>query len=520
MIGTTLAHYRITAALGVGGMGEVYRARDTKLDREVALKVLPEAFANDPDRLARFEREAKVLASLNHPNIAHLYGLETVNNQMAAGTAAPQGSQADAERLVGQPSRLPSGNSKLKTQNSKPTSDAGAAEVTFLVMELVEGEDLSERIRRGPVPVDEVLVIAKQVAEALEAAHEQGIVHRDLKPANIKITENGTVKVLDFGLAKAWETEGSDSSISISPTMTRNATMEGVILGTAAYMSPEQARGKKADRRFSTPRLSPDGRSIAVTIDDGNPDIWVFRLDRKVLNRLTFSPRSEHTPIWYPDGRRIAFVLDAPPFHLYAVPADGSFEPAVVLESPIDSYVEAISPDGRWMVVRQSTDGDYSLGLLELGGGPEVRPLCETRFTERFATVSPDGRYVAYESNESGRREVYIQSFPGPGVRLQVTRSGGEAPLWAGNSELFFWNGDQLFVVPIGTTPELMIGEPEALFSLRRYTTNQNQEYDVTADGRHILMVKLPEASKPREVQIVLNWFTELERLAGPGGAR
>ena len=278
MIGTTLAHYRITAALGAGGMGEVWRATDTKLEREVALKVLPEAFASDPDRLARFEREAKVLASLNHPNIAHLYGLESVSTQMAAGTAAPQGSQADEERLVGhasrvpdaqasrepqvlqgsradeerlvgQPSRLPSGNSKLKTQNSKLTSDAAASEVTFLIMELVEGEDLSERIARGPVPVDEALPIALQIAEALEAAHEAGIVHRDLKPANIKITDGGTVKVLDFGLAKAWETEGGDTSLSLSPTITRHATMEGVILGTAAYMSPEQAKGKTVDRR-------------------------------------------------------------------------------------------------------------------------------------------------------------------------------------------------------------------------------------------------------------------------------
>ncbi len=222
MIGKTLAHYRITAALGAGGMGEVWRAEDTKLGREVALKVLPEDFAKDPDRLARFEREAKVLASLNHPNIATLYGLETI----ASG-----------------------GNSKLKTQNSKLTSDEAAPEITFLVMELVEGEDLSERIARGAIPVDEAIPIALQIAEALEAAHEQGIVHRDLKPANIKLTDDGTVKVLDFGLAKTWETEGTDLSSSFSPTITRHATVEGVILGTAAYMSPEQARGKKVDRR-------------------------------------------------------------------------------------------------------------------------------------------------------------------------------------------------------------------------------------------------------------------------------
>ncbi len=247
--GSRIGGYRVVAPLGAGGMGEVWRAEDEKLGRQVALKILPEDFAADPDRLARFEREAKVLASLNHPNIATLYGLESVNTQMAAGTAAPQGSQVDEERLVGQPSRLPSGNSKLKTQNSKLTSDVAASEVTFLVMELVEGVDLSERIQRGAIPIDEAIPIARQIAEALEAAHEAGIVHRDLKPANIKLTDDGVIKVLDFGLAKAWETESGDSSISLSPTMTRHATAAGVILGTAAYMSPEQARGKKVDRR-------------------------------------------------------------------------------------------------------------------------------------------------------------------------------------------------------------------------------------------------------------------------------
>ncbi|TNF70563.1 MAG: serine/threonine-protein kinase [Acidobacteria bacterium] len=207
MIGQTLAQYRVTAELGAGGMGEVWRAEDTKLGREVALKVLPEEFAKDPERMARFEREAKVLASLNHPNIATLYGLETIESGTGTGTGT-----------------------------------------TFLAMELVEGEDLSKRIARGPIPIDEAIPIALQIAEALEAAHEQGIVHRDLKPANIKITEDGVVKVLDFGLAKAWEAEAVDSSLSMSPTVTR-ATAAGVILGTAAYMSPEQARGQKVDRR-------------------------------------------------------------------------------------------------------------------------------------------------------------------------------------------------------------------------------------------------------------------------------
>jgi len=195
--------YEILSALGSGSMGEVYRARDTMLNRDVALKILPEAFASDPDRLARFTREAQTLAALNHPNIAAIYGIEESND------------------------------------------------VRALVMELVAGDDLSQRIARGAIPIDEALPIARQIAEALEAAHEQGIIHRDLKPANIKVRSDGTVKVLDFGLAKAMEPTGAMSpNVSQSPTITTPAmTQVGMILGTAAYMAPEQARGKQADTR-------------------------------------------------------------------------------------------------------------------------------------------------------------------------------------------------------------------------------------------------------------------------------
>jgi serine/threonine protein kinase len=182
-------------------MGEVYRARDTKLKREVAIKILPDEFSRDPDRVSRFQREAEVLASLNHPNIAAIYDLQEANGSR------------------------------------------------FLVLELVEGETLAERIKRGPIPVDESLNIAKSICEALEAAHEKGIVHRDLKPANVKITPEGKVKVLDFGLAKAFAADAGAVSLSNSPTMSMAATQQGVILGTAAYMSPEQTRGKVVDKR-------------------------------------------------------------------------------------------------------------------------------------------------------------------------------------------------------------------------------------------------------------------------------
>ena len=201
MIGKTLGHYEITDKLGQGGMGSVWLAQDAKLGRKVAIKTLPEEFAGDEERLARFEREAKLLASLNHPNIATIHGLEEHNG------------------------------------------------TRFLVLELVEGDTLADRLKRGAIPVEESLKLALQIAEALEAAHEKGVIHRDLKPANIKVTPDGKVKVLDFGLAKAFAGDGSDVNLSQSPTLSMAATQQGVILGTAAYMSPEQARGLSVDKR-------------------------------------------------------------------------------------------------------------------------------------------------------------------------------------------------------------------------------------------------------------------------------
>ena len=201
MVGTTISHYKVLEKIGQGGMGEVYRAEDTTLKREVAIKVLPEQFTKDPQRLARFEREAQLLAQLNHSNIAAIYGFEHSDD------------------------------------------------IHFLVLELVPGETLRKRVAKGPVPVEEVLEVCRQIAEGLEAAHEKGVIHRDLKPANVKVTPEGKVKILDFGLAKAFEAEPPVTDISQSPTLTEEMTRAGVLLGTAAYMSPEQARGKPVDKR-------------------------------------------------------------------------------------------------------------------------------------------------------------------------------------------------------------------------------------------------------------------------------
>jgi serine/threonine protein kinase len=232
--GTRIGPYQVTALIGEGGMGQVWRAHHTALNRDEALKVLPEAFATDPERLARFRREAQVLASLNHPNIAHVYGLERSDGLQS------------------------------------------------IVMELVEGATLADRIARGPIPADEALPIARQIAEALEAAHEQGIIHRDLKPANIKVRPDGTVKVLDFGLAKALVGDAATlpATLTNSPTLTSpvGVTGVGVLLGTAAYMSPEQAKGQTVDKRADiwafgcvlfemfTGRRSFDGQGVSETL--------------------------------------------------------------------------------------------------------------------------------------------------------------------------------------------------------------------------------------------------------------
>ena len=269
MIGTKLAHYEITSRLGSGGMGDVYQASDSKLGRSVAIKLLPEAFSHDKDWAARFEREARVLASLNHPHIAAIYGIEEANQRK------------------------------------------------FLVMELVPGQTLAERIKRGPLPIDEALLIAKQIAEALEAAHDKGIIHRDLKPANIKVRDDDTVKVLDFGLAKSFEPAGASPSASQSPTISTPAMSQaGIIMGTAAYMSPEQAKGKPVDKRTDvwafacvlyemlTGRRAFEGEDVSDTIAAvlrGEPDWAALPADipphvRAVIRRGLEKDRKSRIP--------------------------------------------------------------------------------------------------------------------------------------------------------------------------------------------------------------------------------
>lgn len=905
MIEQSIAHYRVQEKIGAGGMGEVYRATDTKLKREVALKVLPELFALDAQRMARFEREAQVLASLNHSNIAAIYGLEESN-----GTKA-------------------------------------------LVMELVEGPTLAERIKQGPLPLDEVLVVGKQIAAALEYAHERGIIHRDLKPSNVKLTPDGHVKLLDFGLAKAMEDETAEADLQTSPTLTAAATRAGVLLGTAAYMAPEQARGKRVDRRadiwafgcvlyemltgqaafngettsdilasviraepdwssvsasvpprlrellrrclqkdpkqrlqaigeariaieavssgapgvteaaavariepqlllrralpwivaavgvaaalvlgglylrdsrpeprpvmrasvllpeplsgvfsanpgspialspdgsqlvfvgapagkpsqlylrqldqqtataisnteeaaqpffspdgqwigffadgkmrklllhggpatvvcdapiphgaswvtdeaiiyapdlgsglmrispaggtpqrlttpnakekelshrwpqvlpgnkavlftiqvttqssyddahiavlslqtgkwrtlieggsyahyvpsghivyahagvlmavpfdlaslrvtgtpapaqegvvttaatsggaeydiadsgllayvpgsarppgrvlvwvdrqgvskelpapvnaYVTPRISPDGKLLAVQIltGGGTQDIWIYEFARNTLTRFTFGEGA--VPLWTPDGRKLIYRRRTPSFSFLSKLADGSGGEEKLLANDLDdasAMPDSVSPDGKTLLFgRQGSAGAKETDALSLEGSGKIQPVLRSTFNQSQARFSPDGHWVVYISNESGRDEVYVQPFPTTGGKWMVSNGGGVYPLWARNGrEIFFRNEDKVMSVPVETQPAFKPGTPRMLFQGGAYrylgfgSYLATGNYDVAPDGQHFLMIKEQEAlPTSKELGVVVHWTDELKRLAPTG---
>jgi serine/threonine protein kinase len=891
--GVRLGPYEIVGAIGAGGMGEVYRARDSRLGRDVALKVLPQDFARDAERMARFEREAKVLASLNHPNIASVYGVEESNCARA------------------------------------------------LVMELVDGPTLADRIKQGSLPLDEALPIAKQIAEGLEYAHERGVIHRDLKPSNIKITRDGAVKILDFGLAKALEGDGAVADISSSPTISRLATQAGIILGTAAYMSPEQAKGKAVDRRadiwafgcvlyemlvgkrafdgetitdvlaaivraepewsllpatvpqrirelqrrclqkdpkqrlqaigeariaidtatagapesvtanversaeppvwrrmlpwgiaaiaimavlalvywhptpepaqvtqlslalpeplsgildpnpgspiaispdgsqivfvgsvpdkppqlfllpleqrtaitiastenavqpffspdgqwvgffalgrmrkvslrggpaidltgapvphganwtadgsivyaptfgsglmripaaggapqvltapngkeqevshrwpqvlpggkavlftiqtvsqttyddsriallslptgkwhtlleggsyaryvpsghivyaragslmavpfdlkrlqvsgepvpivegvvttaatsggaeydvgrsgllayvpgtarapqsslvwvdrqgaskklpaplnnYSAPRISPDGKLLALQIASGPSDIWIYDFERDTLTRVTFAGTNA-APVWTPDGRKVVYrsIQGSPSFRWKL--ADGSGTEEVVLPyssfsevNAIGSVPSSISPDGKTLLYGGlGASGTTITYALSLDGSFTSHRYLDSTHQVTSTRFSPDGRWVAYVSNESGPEQVYVQPFPGPGGKWMISVDGGSYPRWARNGrEIFFMNGADMMSVPVDTQPTFKAGTPRKLFENRAYARLGN--YDVAPDGQHFLMTMQDDAAaSPNQLNVVLNWTEELKRRA------
>jgi serine/threonine-protein kinase len=413
MIGTKLAHYEITSHLGSGGMGEVYRATDTKLNRGVAIKLLPAAFSTDAQRLSRFEREAQVLASLNHPNIASIYGIEE------------------------------------------------SGDIRCIVMELVEGESLQARIQRGPIPLDDALKIAKQIAEALEAAHEKGVIHRDLKPANVMLTDDGKIKVLDFGLAKAYDSDLPSPNLSNSPTMLSLAgTNVGIILGTASYMSPEQAKGRSVDRRTDifafgcvfyemlTGKRAFDGDDVSDILGavlriqpdwsqlPGGLPARVDNLLRLCLEKNPKNRRSDATDLRLdieqllrepepatPSGKIVEFVK--PPLWKRAIPIAAALlmgglvgglalwklQPEVPL--PVTRFTLtlperesfpnltraalAISPDGTQIVYVSNFGGSQRLmrrNLAELDARPI--PGTESLGGPRNPVFSPDGKSIAF----------------------------------------------------------------------------------------------------------------------------
>jgi Tol biopolymer transport system component/predicted Ser/Thr protein kinase len=379
MIGKTLGHYRVGEQLGRGGMGEVYLADDLNLNRKVALKFLPDVFTGDPERMARFEREAKLLASLNHPNIAAIYGLE----------------QAEGKR--------------------------------FIVMELVEGETLAQRISKGPLPVEEALGVCRQIAEGLEAAHEKGVIHRDLKPANVMITEGDKVKILDFGLAKALSDETQSVDSSQSPTLTEAMTRPGVILGTAAYMSPEQAKGKSVDKRA-------DIWAFGCILYESLTGKRVFEgetVTETLAGILKSEPDWSALPASTPQGVRTLLrrCLKKDPKQRFRDASDIRIQIEEALAAPAEGTpgVQVAAPPKTWRRLLPWVAAAFGLGLLLAGLVLwNLLPARTTQPVSRaaillppdlelvgMAALSPDGKYLAYAAYYygEGKRRLYLRAM-------------------------------------------------------------------------------------------------------------
>ena len=433
--GTRLGAYEILGSLGAGGMGEVYRALDPHLGRDVAIKVLPDAFAHDAERLARFEREARTLASLNHPNIAVVYALEV-----------------------------------------QPASGADHRSTRALVMELVEGPTLADRIALGPIPLEDALPIAAQIAEALEAAHEHGIIHRDLKPANVKVRADGTVKVLDFGLAKALEPAVLPSGLSVSPTITSPAmTQAGIILGTAAYMSPEQARGKPVDRRadvwafgcvlfemLSGQRTVGDAETISDTIAailkseptwDALPGDTPPRI-RTLLERCLRKDLRRRLPDIAEARIQIEEAATDPPetAHAIAVPARRHYVwPAVAGLSLVAAASLAILA-----LTRSPTVADTVTIRIEIAPPPGATAVAaDGRLLEVAELISPDGRTVAFLATREGRQMIWIRPLDSSTTRVLPGTEDAGRYAWSpdGRSLAFFQQGQLKRVAITGGPP-------------------------------------------------------------------
>jgi Tol biopolymer transport system component len=427
--GSRLGPYEIGSPLGAGGMGEVYQATDTNLARQVAIKVLPDSVAGDPDRLSRFDREARTLAALNHPNIAHVYGIEN--------------GPAEAGRHV-----------------------------RALVMELIEGPTLADRILHGPVPLEESLSIAHQIAEALEAAHEKGIVHRDLKPANVKITLDGRVKVLDFGLAKLVtdhvDTDRSHAAVSNSPTVAVTVTHAGVILGTAAYMAPEQAKGLPVDRRADIFAFGCvlyemlTGRRAFV--GDNPADIL-----SRVLQR---DPDWTRLPANVPPSlhRLLRLCLEKDPRKRRQAAGDVRLDLEHALTEPVAALPSMARGRGRLFGLVGAAVALVVIAALAL---PAVRHLRETPPAEMRLQIvtpptldpldfalSPDGRSLAFVAAGSATdaERIYLRAMNETDARPLAGTEGARHPFWSPDSKsLGFFASEQVFRIDItGGPPQLL----------------------------------------------------------------
>jgi len=439
--GTKLGAYNILAPIGAGGMGEVYRARDTKLNRDVALKVLPSVFASDAERMARFQREAQVLASLNHPNIAAIHGLEESSG------------------------------------------------VRALVMELVEGPTLAERTAQGPILLEEALAMARQIAEGLEYAHEKGVVHRDLKPANVKITPEGVVKVLDFGLAKAAEQIAPSADPSNSPTLTLAATQAGVILGTAAYMSPEQARGKRVDKRADiwafgvvlyemlTGKHVFEGETTSDTLaavikSEPNWEVLPANIPgsiRKLLRRCL----EKDTKLRLRDIGEARIAID----EYLADPASAANGgvlgfPAGVHRAPLKR--ERLTWAALLAVLLLATIAS-TVAYFKLARAPErtiiaeILPLENTQFNFTGATggppaLSPDGRTVAFSATDaSGKKMLWTRFLDSSASQPLAGTEGAASPFWSADSRaLGFFADGKLKTIEASGAPAVVLADAPA----------------------------------------------------------
>ncbi|MBU2501048.1 protein kinase [bacterium] len=432
--GKKLGHYEIAEKIGAGGMGEVWRARDTRLGRDVALKFLPPEFAADEERLARFRREAKVLAQLHHPNIASIFGLEETDGAI------------------------------------------------FLVMELVEGDDLSDVLRPGALSIDDAISVAKQIAEGLEEAHEHGIVHRDLKPANIKRAPDGRVKILDFGLAVAMagQSAAEEKSVSGMPTMTAAVTQAGVILGTAAYMSPEQARGLAVDRRSDiwafgvivfemlTGRRLFEGETVTDTLAgilktdpdwSSLPDNLPHQVERVIRRCLTRDPRQRLRDIGearvrleQPDAESGVFTGAVRPLDLPG--------PSRLRYLPWALLIVAVAALGFTAFNGRGDRGDTSPIQVAIPAPPDAVFQLNTSFPA-LPVISPDGRYVVFgaRSNEGHDTQLYLRALDAnQAVALDGTRNA-QYPFWSPDSKwiAYFDRNEGLKKVPVNGGPDQTI---------------------------------------------------------------